>query len=216
MSARIVALISIPLCRLLTSCAPKINTAQSPTKRHRMASDGLSFTAMTTIPPARQPEPWMRGTLTDVPPVQRAVLHALELGVEDIERWCSQLSDEQLNSRPHELASVAFHIRHIIGSCDRLLSYAEGHEITSEQLAYLKSELESHSTRDELLASLRSSLADYATRVRAFTPQQYSEPRGIGRKQLPTTVAGLLVHVADHTMRHVGQAITTAKLLIAV
>lgn len=177
--------------------------------------DDLSFIAMTTIPPARQPEPWMRGTLTDVPPLQRAVLHAFELAIEDIERWCSQLSDEQLNSRPHELASVAFHIRHIVGSCDRLLSYAEGREITPEQLAYLKSELDSHSTRDELLADLHASLAKYATRVRAFTPEQYPEPRAIGRKQLPTTVAGLLVHVADHTMRHVGQAITTAKLVIA-
>jgi uncharacterized damage-inducible protein DinB len=180
-----------------------------------MASDEVSFTAMTTIPPARQPEPWMRGTLTDVPPVQRAVLHAFELAVEDIERWCSQLSDEQLSSRPHELASVAFHIRHIIGSCDRLLSYAEGHEITADQLAYLKTELESHSSREALLVSLRRALDSYAIRVRAFNPEQYSEPRGIGRKQLPTTVAGLLVHVADHTMRHVGQAITTAKLVLA-
>jgi uncharacterized damage-inducible protein DinB len=181
-----------------------------------MASDGLSFTTMITIPPTRQPEPWMRGTLTDVPPVQRAVLHAFELAIEDIERWCSQLSDEQLNARPHQLASVAFHIRHIIGSCDRLLSYAEGHEITADQLAYLKTELDAHSTRDELLANLRTAIAGYAIRVRAFTPEQYSEARGIGRKQLPTTVAGLLVHVADHSMRHVGQAITTAKLVIAL
>jgi hypothetical protein len=27
-------------------------------------------------------------------------------------------------------------------------------------------------------------------------------------------VAGLLVHIADHTQRHVGQAITTAKILL--
>jgi len=170
---------------------------------------------MITIPPARQPEPWMRGTLTDVPPVQRAVLHAFELAIEDVERWCSQLSDEQLNARPHGLPSVAFHIRHIIGSCDRLLSYAEGQQITAEQLEYLKSELDSHSTRDQLLEALRGALARDARRVSSFTPDQYDEPRGIGRKQLPTTVAGLLVHVADHTMRHVGQAITTAKFLIA-
>ena len=157
----------------------------------------------------------MRGTLIDVPPVQRAVLHAFELAVEDIERWCSQLSDEQLNARPHELPSVAFHIRHIIGSTDRLLSYAEGQQITADQLAYLKTELDSQSTREELLSNLRDSLDKDAGRVRAFTPDQYAEPRGIGRKQFPTTVAGLLVHVADHTMRHVGQAITTAKIAIA-
>jgi len=32
---------------------------------------------------------------------------------------------------------------------------------------------------------------------------------------LPTTVGGLLVHVADHTQRHVGQAVTTAKIVVA-
>jgi uncharacterized damage-inducible protein DinB len=170
---------------------------------------------MITISPSRQPEPWMRGTLTDVPPVQRAVLHAFELAEEDIERWCSQLSDEQLNARPHDLPSPAFHIRHIIGSCDRLLSYAEGKQITPTQLEFLKSEVDSIPTRDQLFADLHAALETYSARVCAFTPEQYDEPRGIGRKQLPTTVAGLLVHVADHTMRHVGQAVTTAKIAIA-
>jgi uncharacterized damage-inducible protein DinB len=172
------------------------------------------LTSMPTIPPARQPEPWMRGTLTDVPPLQRAALHAFELALEDLDRWCSPLSDEQLNARPHGLPSVAFHIRHIIGSTDRLLSYAEGKQITPTQLDYLKSELESRSTHDQLFADLRAAFEAYARRVRAFTPDQYAEPRGIGRKQLPTTVAGLLIHVAEHAMRHVGQAITTAKLLL--
>jgi uncharacterized damage-inducible protein DinB len=41
------------------------------------------------------------------------------------------------------------------------------------------------------------------------------EVRTVGKKQLPTTVAGLLVHIADHTQRHVGQAITTAKIVAA-
>ncbi len=171
------------------------------------------------VPPAQKPEPsspepWMRGTLTDVPPVQRAVLHALELASEDLTRWCAPLDDERLNMRPHSLPSVAFHIRHIVGSCDRLLSYAEGRSITAEQLAYLKTELDSHSPHDELFALLRTSIAGFADRIRAFSPADYDRPRAIGRKQLPTTVAGLLVHVADHTMRHVGQAITTAKLFL--
>ena len=49
---------------------------------------------------AKSPEPWLRGTLADVPPVQRAVIHALELAREDLERWCAGLTDEQLNARP--------------------------------------------------------------------------------------------------------------------
>jgi hypothetical protein len=30
-------------------------------------------------------EPWMRGTLTELDPVRRAVFHALELAVEDVD-----------------------------------------------------------------------------------------------------------------------------------
>jgi hypothetical protein len=37
----------------------------------------------------------------------------------------------------------------------------------------------------------------------------------VGLKKLPTTVGGLLVHIADHAQRHVGQAITTAKIVNA-
>ncbi|HEY8669700.1 MAG TPA: DinB family protein, partial [Terriglobales bacterium] len=72
------------------------------------------------------PEPWLRGTLTDVPPVQRAVLHALEMAKEDLDRWCGELTAEEFNARPAAVAPVAFHIRHIARSLDRLLTYAEG------------------------------------------------------------------------------------------
>src|SRR5436305_11389699 len=103
---------------------------------------------------SKLPEPWLRGTLTDVPPVQRAVLHALELAQEDLERWCGNLSDEQLNARPSGIAPVAFHLRHIAGSLDRLLTYAEGRQLTSNQVALLKSELAPGGTRDRLFAEL--------------------------------------------------------------
>ena len=72
------------------------------------------------------PEPWLRGTLAEVPAVPRAVLHALELAKEDIGRWCGRLNDEQLNARPWGIAPIAFHLRHIARSADRLLTYAEG------------------------------------------------------------------------------------------
>jgi uncharacterized damage-inducible protein DinB len=162
-----------------------------------------------------QSEPWLRGTLGDVPVLTRAVLHALELAAEDVERWCGQLSDEQLNARPCGLAPVAFHIRHIAGSIDRLLCYAEGRQLTREQMDALKTESQEGASRTEVLGQLRQSLLNAARRVRQFEPKQFEEPRVVGRRQLPTTVGGLLVHVADHTQRHVGQAITTAKIVLA-
>jgi uncharacterized damage-inducible protein DinB len=162
-----------------------------------------------------QSEPWLRGTLTEVPAVQRAVLHALELAREDLERWCDGLSDHELNARPGGIAPVAFHLRHISRSADRLLTYAEGGQLSSEQISAMKSELSPGATRNELLAELVVGFTKSARRIRAFSPQHLDEERKVGKKQLPTTVAGLLVHVADHTQRHVGQAITTAKIVMA-
>lgn len=161
------------------------------------------------------PEPWLRGTLQEIPAVPRAVLHALELAREDLTRWCAQLTDEQLNARPAELAPVAFHIRHIARSVDRLLTYAEGNPLNAQQLAALQTELAPNATRHDLFAELESTLAVAAARIAQFAPAGLHEPRRVGKKQLPTTVAGLLVHIADHTQRHVGQAITTAKIVAA-
>lgn len=162
-----------------------------------------------------QPEPWLRGTLTDVPPVHRAVLHALELAKDDIQRWCGVLSDAQLNARPAGVAPVAFHLRHITRSVDRLLSYAEGKQLSSEQLGVLKSELDAGATVAEVFSEFARGMDQAAARIRALVGVPLDTPRKVGRKELPTTVGGLLVHVADHTQRHVGQAITTAKIVLA-
>jgi len=161
------------------------------------------------------PEPWLRGTLTDVPVVTRAVLHALELATEDIERWCAGLTDEELNARPGGVAPVAFHVRHIVRSADRLLTYAEARQLSAEQIGALKSELDAGARKEELFAEFRAGVESAAQRVRAFSPAQFDEPRTVGKLQLPTTVGSLLIHVAEHTQRHVGQAITTAKVVTA-
>jgi uncharacterized damage-inducible protein DinB len=161
------------------------------------------------------PEPWLRGTMPEVPAVQRAVLHALELAKEDLERWCDGLTDEELNARPGGIAPVAFHIRHIARSIDRLLTYAEGNQLSAEQISLLKSEMEPSGSRNELMAGLVVAFAKSGKRIRAFSSAQLEEDRRVGKKELPTSVGGLLVHVADHTQRHVGQAITTAKIVVA-
>jgi uncharacterized damage-inducible protein DinB len=161
------------------------------------------------------PEPWLRGTLAEVPAVPRAVLHALELAREDLERWCDGLSDEELHARPGGIAPVAFHLRHIARSIDRLLSYAEGKPLSPEQISAMKAEMDSQGSRNELMAELVVAIAKSGKRIRAFSEQQLQEQRHVGKKQLPTSVGGLLVHVADHTQRHTGQAITTAKILVA-
>jgi uncharacterized damage-inducible protein DinB len=160
-------------------------------------------------------EPWLRGTLAELPSVHRAVLHALELAGEDLQRWCGQLTDAQLNQRPAQIAPVAFHLRHIARSLDRLLTYAEGASLDEKQLLALKSELDPGDTRTDLFAELSSALTNSAIRICSFARVDLESPQSVGRNKLPTTVGGLLVHVADHTQRHVGQAITTAKIVLA-
>ncbi|HYM06449.1 MAG TPA: DinB family protein [Terriglobales bacterium] len=162
-----------------------------------------------------RPEPWLRGTLTEIPAMQRAVVHALQLAEEDLRRWCGSLSDEQLNARPGGLPAVAFHLRHIARSLDRLLTYAEGRDLNAEQMEAMKAEQDPGAAREALFSELNSALAQSAVRIQAFDAGTLEQKRIVGRKQLPTTVAGLLVHVADHTQRHVGQAITTAKIVVA-
>ncbi len=161
-------------------------------------------------------EPWLRGTLTEIAPTQRAVVHALELAGEDMERWVLRLPAALLVLEPHGLPSVTFQARHIARSLDRLLTYAEGNALTEVQLAALADERRGTVDPLQLQAELRDGLSGAVARVRAFTVEQLAEPRTVGRDRLPTTVAGLLVHVAEHTQRHVGQAITTSKVLHAL
>ncbi len=169
---------------------------------------------MTTTPP--QPEPWLRGTHTELPAVFRAVIHAFELAVEDVHRWTDGLSEAELHASPSGLTSVAFHLRHIPRSLDRLLTYAEGNQLSSEQILALKTESDPGVSRDELFSEFAAGLDSAVSRVRAFASADLNQSRAIGKKRLPTTIGGVLVHLADHTQRHTGQIVTTAKLLKAL
>jgi uncharacterized damage-inducible protein DinB len=161
-------------------------------------------------------EPWLRGTYVDVPAAGRAVLHALDLALDDLSKWTEGLTDAEVHSEPLGLTSVAFHLRHIARSTDRLLSYAEGKQLSAEQLAALKAERTGDETLAELLAEVEASFSDAAERVRVLATANLDTFRGVGRKQLPTSIGGALIHVADHTQRHVGQVVTTAKVLKAL
>jgi uncharacterized damage-inducible protein DinB len=161
-------------------------------------------------------EPWLRGTYADVPAVGRAVLHAFDLALDDLTKWTEGLTDPEVREHPLGLPSVAFHLRHIARSTDRLLSYAEGNQISVEQLTALKAEQSGDEPLAVLLAEVEASFSNGADRVRVLATADFDTFRGVGRKQLPTSIGGALIHVADHTQRHVGQVVTTAKVLKAL
>ncbi|HEY2858185.1 MAG TPA: DinB family protein [Terracidiphilus sp.] len=167
----------------------------------------------TSISSAPYTEPWLSGSHTDVPAVARAVLHALELARDDIRKWTDDLNDDEAHSQPLGITSIAFHIKHIARSTDRILTYAEGAQLTSDQLAAMKSESAGVESLADLLAELDSAFNSAAARIRTLADGNYDAPRAVGRKQLPTSMGGALIHVADHTQRHTGQIVTTAKVL---
>jgi len=158
----------------------------------------------------------MRGTHGDVPAVGRAVLHALELALDDISKWTAGLRDAEVHEHPLGLPAVAFHLKHIARSVDRILCYAEGGQLSVEQLTALKAEQAGTETLAELLAEVEASFSNAAERIRVLATADFETFRGVGRKQLPTSIGGALIHVADHTQRHVGQVVTTAKVLVAL
>ena len=158
----------------------------------------------------------MRGTHAEVPAAGRAVLHALELALDDLTKWAAGLTEAEVHARPLGLPSVAFHLKHIARSVDRILSYAEGGQLSTEQLTALKAEQVGDETLAALLAEVEASFSNAAERVWVLATADFETFRGIGRKQLPASLGGALIHVADHTQRHVGQVVTTAKVLVAL
>ena len=98
------------------------------------------------------------------------------------------------------------------GSVDRLTTYLEGRPLDAAQMAALAAEMAPGASLEELLAAVDRALRRAVEIIRAIDPARLAEPRWVGRKRLPTTVMGLLVHIAEHTQRHLGQAICAAQL----
>jgi uncharacterized damage-inducible protein DinB len=160
------------------------------------------------------PEPWLRGPLPNVEPLLMPAAHALVQASEDLERAASGLGPEELVLRPGGAASAAFHLVHIAGSIDRLLTYARGQELSDAQRAKAAAEAEraaSGGDAEALVAQAREAIEVALAQIRATPAPTLLEPRAVGRARLPSTVLGLLFHVAEHTQRHVGQLIATAK-----
>ena len=169
---------------------------------------------MSEATPNDLPEAWLRGPIDGIPAALQPVAHAFVQVREDVERAVAGLTAEQLRTRPAGVASLAFHLLHIPGSIDRLLTYAQGDRLSDEQRAALRAET-TDPTREaaHLLAGLGAGIDDALGRLRAWPEASLSEPRSVGRAALPSTVLGLLFHAAEHAQRHAGQVIVTARVV---
>jgi hypothetical protein len=168
---------------------------------------------MPADPVVLEAEPWLRGPLEGVHPVLMPTLHAFAQVREDLDRWTDGLTDQQIWLRPHGIAPVGFQLRHIAGSIKRLTAYLQGRPLTADELDEVRREMDPGATRSALLDDVRQSLDQCERTIRSLRPAMLDEPRFVGRRKLPTTVIGLVVHLAEHTQRHVGQLIVTAKIV---
>ncbi len=160
-------------------------------------------------------ETWLRGPLPNVPPLLQPVAHALLQARDEINELMIDFSDSRLWDRPAGLASVGFHLQHLAGVLDRLLTYARAESLTISQLAYLSAEGKSVNglTSAALVAAFNEQLEQALAQILATDETTLTEFRRVGRAGLPSTVLGLLVHSAEHTMRHLGQLIVTVRVV---
>ncbi len=164
-----------------------------------------------------QPEIWLCGPLPGIPGLLQPAAHAVLQARDDLEMALANFPDTRLWDRPAGVASVGFHLQHISGVQDRMLTYARGEALSDAQFATLKQEGQP-TTGQASVAELLTRLSAQADRTVACLAQTdgatLTDFRTVGRAGLPSTVGGLLFHAAEHSMRHVGQCLVTAKLLM--
>ncbi len=162
------------------------------------------------------PEVWLRGPLPDVPALLQPAAHSLVQCREEAHARLADLSPTQLAARPAGAASVAFHLMHCMGSLDRLYTYARGEQLSEQQLAALHAEAAANdkpTTAAALLRHVDATVERALAQLRDTPADDLLAPREVGRGRLPSTVLGLLFHGAEHTQRHLGQAVTTARVV---
>lgn len=158
---------------------------------------------------------WLSGVIEDVPPILMPAVHALMQAARDIKSATANLADNELWIKPNDAPSVGFHLLHIAGSVDRLLTYARGEKLNEQQFADLIAEnsFDQSATAAEITRKAIDKIEFAIDEIKQTPVEILFEKRTVGRKELPTNVFGLLFHIAEHTQRHVGQVITTAKIV---
>lgn len=160
-------------------------------------------------------EVWLRGPLTDTPILVQPAAHALLQAREEVESYVETVDDTQLWTQPAGAASVGFHLQHLTGVLDRLFTYARGETLSQTQLETFEQEGKPTKARTArtLVAAFSNQIDSALEQLKTVDASMLAETRYVGRKQLPTTLLGLYVHAAEHTMRHVGQLLVTVKVL---
>ena len=161
-------------------------------------------------------EVWQRGPLGNIPALLQPVAHALLQAREELDDIMYNFPEKLLWERPGGVASPAFHLQHLTGVLDRLFTYAREQALTDEQLHSLSIEGNKEECRFDLsmMLELFHKQVDLSlNELSKINSDTLTHRREIGRQKIPTTLIGLYVHAAEHTMRHIGQLLVTARVL---
>lgn len=161
-----------------------------------------------------QTEHWQRGPVPGVPVALQPVAHILLQVEESVREIVEGLTESQWNARPANVASPAFHVRHMAGVIDRLFTYARGQSLSADQFTAMQGEGAEMKAADvpAALDALTARVHAAVEELKAIDVKTLGEFRGVGRAQLPSTVIGCLVHGAEHAMRHVGALSVTVRV----
>lgn len=159
-----------------------------------------------------QPEVWLRGAADGYEPLLMPVVHSLLQAREDIAGLADLVPSDRVWTTPGA-ASVGFHVRHLGGALDRLFTYARGEQLSDAQKAFARTEAEPGASLPDVIAQTSAVIDRALEQLRATAAADLLVPREVGRARLPSTTLGLLFHAAEHSTRHAGQAVTTAKVL---
>jgi uncharacterized damage-inducible protein DinB len=163
------------------------------------------------------PEYWLSGPVSGIPQLLQPVAHALLQARREVGDALVDFPAHLLWEQPKGVASVGFHLQHLQGVLHRLFTYARGEQLNTEQLLYLKQEgiKDDNILTADLLKKFNEQVEKALMQLQETDPETLTQERGVGRKQIPSTVTGLLFHAAEHTMRHTGQLLVTVKMLSA-
>lgn len=163
----------------------------------------------------QQLEFWLRGPLPGIAPVLQPVAHAILQAQMEVQQALDHFPEARLWDKPAGSASVAFHLQHLAGVLDRLFTYARGEQLLEGQINALQKEGKEDNdiSLTELIQLFNNQVEAAINQLKNTTEGSLLETRGVGRKQIPSNVLGLLFHAAEHTQRHTGQLLVTAKVL---
>jgi len=159
------------------------------------------------------PEVWLRGPIEGYDALVMPAVHALLQVREDLHRLLATVPDSHVWQRPGGAASIGFHLRHTGGALDRLLTYARGESLSDAQKQFLRTEEEPGEPLADLVRGVDQTIDAALVQLRATPAEVLVTVRYVGRAALPSTLGGLVFHAAEHSTRHLGQAITTARIL---